>query len=75
MIPQFKKGVENKTKIRTRKSRIRCRTPQLIENIRTSTNKSHKILKIPMTQNVSKSRKDFPVQGQSISSSKTEAIT
>ena len=37
-------------------------------------NKSPKIPKIPMTQNVSKNRVNFPVQEQSISS-KTEAIT
>ena len=37
-------------------------------------NKSHKISKIPMTQNASLNRTDFPVQEQSVSS-KTEAIT
>ena len=30
---------------------------------------------MPMTQNISKYRMDFPVYEQSISSSKTEAIT
>ena len=33
---------------------MRCRKPQLTENIITVTNKSHGIPKIPMTQNVSK---------------------
>ena len=37
-------------------------------------NKSHEILKIPMTQIISKNIMDFPVQEQSVSS-KTEAIT
>ena len=75
VIPQIKKGVENKPRLGKGRAEIRCRKPQLIENITKSTDKSHKILKIPMTQIVSKNRMDFPVQEQSISSSKTEAIT
>ena len=31
--------------------------------------------KIPATQNIAKNRKDFPMHEQSISNSKTEAIT
>ena len=38
-------------------------------------NKSYEIPKMPMTQNVTKNRTYFPAQEQSISSSKTEAIT
>ena len=33
------------------------------------------ILKIPATQNIAKNRTDFPMHEQSISNSKTEAIT
>ena len=68
MIPQIKKGVENKPRLGQGRAGIRHRKPQLIENITTSTNKSHEIPKIPMTQNVSKNRMDFSVQEQSISS-------
>ena len=75
MILQIKKDVENKPRLGHGRAGIRHREPQLIENITTSTNKSHDILKIIMTQIVSKNRMDFPAQEQSISSSKTEVIT
>ena len=74
VILQIKKNIENEPRLGQGRAGIRCRKPQLTENIIMVMNKSHKIPKIPMTQNVSKSRMDFPVQEQSISS-KTEAIT
>ena len=73
-ILKIKKSVKNKLRLGQGRAGIRHRKPQLTENITTVMNKSHKIPKIPMTQNVSKNRMDFPVQEQSISS-KTEAIT
>ena len=61
MILQIKKTVENKPRLEQGRAGIRHRKPQLTENITASTNKSHKILKIPITQNVTKNRTDFPV--------------
>ena len=75
MILQIKKNVENKPRLGQGRAGIRHKKLQIIENINTSTNKSHKIPKIHMTQNVSKDQMDFPVQEQSISNSKTEIIT
>ena len=75
MILQIKKNVENKPRLGQGRARIKCKEPQLIDNINTSTNKLHEILKMPTTQKVSKNRTDFPVQEQSIHSSKTEEIT
>ena len=72
-ILQIKKSIKNKPRLGQGRAGMRCRKPQLTENIITVTNKSHGIPKIPMTQNVSKNGMDFPVQEQSISS-KTEAI-
>ena len=74
VIPQIKSNVENKLRLGQVRVGIRCRKPQLTENITAVTNKSHEIPKIPMTQNVAKNRMDFPAQEQSISS-KTEVIT
>ena len=73
IIPQVKKNVENKPRLGQGRAGIKHKKLQLIENI-TSTNKSHKILKMPTTQSVSKNRMDFPAHDQSINSSKTEAI-
>ena len=39
------------------------------------TDKLQGILKIPTAQNIAKNRMDFPMHEQSISSSRTEAIT
>ena len=39
------------------------------------TEKLQEILKIPATQNIAKNKMDFPMHEQSISNSKTEAIT
>ena len=75
LIPQIKRDIENKPRLGHGRAGIRHRKSQLIENINTSTNKSHEIPQISMTQKVSKNRMDFPVQEQSIISSKTEAIT
>ena len=75
MTPQIKKGVENNPVLGQGKAGMRPRKPQQIENITTSTNKSHEIPKIPMTQDVFQNRMDFPAQEQSINSSKTEANT
>ena len=66
MILQIKKNVENKPRLGQGIAGIRGRKPQLTENITTAMNKSHKILRLPMTQNVSKNRRDFPVQEQSM---------
>ena len=46
-----------------------------MKNIDVSTDKLQGILKIPATQNIPKNRMDFPMHEQSISISKTEAIT
>ena len=61
MILQIKKTIENKPRLGQGKAGIWHRKPQLTENITTSTNKSHKILKMTATQNVAKNRTDFPV--------------
>ena len=45
------------------------------KNVDTATDKLQGIPKIPTAQNVAKNRMDFPMHEQSISSSKTEAIT
>ena len=74
VIPQINKNVENKPGLGHGRAGIRHRKPKQTENITMVMNKSHEIQKIPITQNVSKNRTDFPVQEQSISS-KTEAIT
>ena len=74
VIPQIKKNIENKQRLGQGRAGRRHREPQQTENITTVMNKSHEILKMPMTQNVSKNRMDFPVQEQSICS-KTETIT
>ena len=52
VILQIKKIIKNKQRLGKRRAGIRHRKPQLIENITASTNKSHKIPKIPSTQNV-----------------------
>ena len=55
MIPQVIKNINNiKLRLGQGRAGIRPRKPQLIENITTVLNKSHEILKIPMTQNVTK---------------------
>ena len=51
--------------------RIRCKKPQPVPDIAASTSKSHKI---PMVQNATNNRTDFPVPEQLITD-KTEAIT
>ena len=59
MIPQTKKTIENKPRLGQGRAGIRHRKPQLTENITVSKNKSHKILKIPATQNVTKIEQTF----------------
>ena len=54
VILQIKKTIENKPTFGQGRAGIRHRKPQLTENINASTNKSHEILKIPATQNVTK---------------------
>ena len=54
MIPQNKKVIQNKLRLGQGRAGIRCKKPQLIESITTSTSKSHEIPKIPTTQNVTK---------------------
>ena len=46
-----------------------------MKNIDELTDKLQKIPKIPATQSIAKKRTDFPMHEQSISNSKTEAIT
>ena len=46
-----------------------------MKNIGELTEKLQEIPKIPATQNIAKNRMDFPMHEQSISNSKTEAIT
>ena len=75
LVLQIKRDIENKPRLGQGRGGIMHRKPKLIEKSTISTNKSHEIPKILMTQKVSKNRIDFPVQEQSISSSKTEAIT
>ena len=58
MILQIKKTIENKPRLGQGRAGIRCRKPQLTENITAPTNKSHEVPKI--TQNVAKNRMDFP---------------
>ena len=55
--------------------RIKCEKPHIMKSIDALTDKLQKIPKIPATQNIAKNRMDFPMQEQSINSSKTEAIT
>ena len=59
IILQINKNVENKPRLGQGRTGIKCKKPQLIENITTSTNKSPKILKVPVTQNVSKIKWNF----------------
>ena len=73
MIPQNKKVIENKLRLGQGRAGKRCKKPQLVQSITTSTSKAHERPKIPTTQNVTKNRTDFPVQEQSITN-KTEAI-
>ena len=46
-----------------------------MKSIDALTDKLQEILKIPATQNMAKNRIDFPMHEESISNSKTEAIT
>ena len=64
MILQIKETIENRPRLGQGRARMKCRKPQLTENITTIMNISYEILKIPTTQNVSKNRMDFPVQEQ-----------
>ena len=73
IVPQNKRIVENKPRLAQGRAGIRCKKPQPVDAITASTSKSHEIPKIPMTQNVTKNRMDFPVQEQLITN-KTEAI-
>ena len=75
VILQIKNNVENKPRLGQGRAGIKHKKPQIIENKTTTANKSHAKLNMPMTENVSKQRTHFPAQEQSMSSSKTEAIT
>ena len=61
IVPQNKKIIENKLRLGQGRVGIRCKKPQPVESITTSTSKSCEIPKIPMTQDVAKNRTDFPV--------------
>ena len=73
VVLQNKKIIGNQPRLGQGRAWIRCKKPPLIESITVSASKSHEILKISTTQNVSKNRIDFPVQEQSITKN-TEAI-
>ena len=60
VVPQNKKVIENKLRLGQGRAGIRCKKPQLIESITASASKSCQIPKIPMTQNVTKNKTDFP---------------
>ena len=61
VVTQNKKIIENRPRLGQGRAGIRCKKPQLIESVTGSGSKSHEIPKIPMTQNVTKNRMDFPV--------------
>ena len=61
VILQIKKTIENKPILGQGRAGIRHREPLVTENMTASTNKSHKILKIPATQNVATNRMDLPM--------------
>ena len=54
---------------------IKHKTPHTAKSVDTVSDKLQVIPKILATQNIAKNRTDFSVHEQSISSSKTEAIT
>ena len=54
---------------------IKCKNLPAAKNIDKLMDKLQEIIKIPATQNKAKNRMDFPMHEQSISNSKTEAIT
>ena len=64
IIQQGKMVIENKLRLGQERAGIRCKKPQLIQSITTSS-KSYEIPKIPMTQNITK-KVDFPAQEQSV---------
>ena len=66
IVPHNKKIVENELRFGQGRAGIRCKKPQPVDCITALTSKSHKIPKIPMTQNVTKNRMDSPVQEQLI---------
>ena len=68
---QNKQVDENRPRLGKGRVGIRCKKPQPVDGITTSTGKSHKI---PMAQNITKNSTDFPVPEQLITD-KTEAIT
>ena len=71
-VPQNKKIIQNKLRLGQGRAGIRHKKPQPFDGITASTSKSCKIPKIPMTQDVTKIRMDFPVPEQLINN-KTEA--
>ena len=50
VVPHNRKIIENKLRLGECRAGIRCKKPQLIESIATSTGKSCKIPEIPTTQ-------------------------
>ena len=61
LVLQNKKIVENKPRLGQDRAGIRHKNPQPIDIMTESTRKSCEIPKIPMTQDVTKNRADFPV--------------
>ena len=75
IAPQIKKNVQIKPRFGQGRAGIKYKKPQVTKNLDIETDKLQGLLKIPTVQNVDKNRMDFPMHEQSISSSKTEAIT
>ena len=73
--PQIKKNIDIKPGLGQERAGIKCKKPQVTKNIDAVTDKLLGISKIPTVQNVTKNWTDFPMHEQSISNSKTEAIT
>ena len=74
-VPQVKKSIEIKLRIKQGRAGLKCKKPHIMKNICALADKWQGMPKIPATQNIAKNRMDFPMHKQSISSSKTEAIT
>ena len=75
ITPQIKKNVEIKPRLRQGRAGVKHMKPQVTKNIDAVTDKLQGILRILTAQNVPNNSLDFLMHEQSISSSKTEAIT
>ena len=75
ITPQITSNVEIKPRLGKGGAEVKCKKPQATKNIDAVTDKLLGILRISTVQNIPKNSLDFPMHEQSISSSKTEAIT